>query len=469
MAPGGQAGTSARIENYPGFPQGISGAELASGAHQQALRFGAEILVGVEIIRAEPRSDGSFELSLSGGGHLRACTGVIATGVAYRRLDAPGVEQLIGCGISYGSAPAKAPGHQDQDVVLVGGANSAGQAALHLAEYARSVTMIIRADSLEAGMSRYLVDRVAAHPRITVLTGTRVIAAGGQPRLESVALVNRNEQRRELPADAMYVLIGGQPLTAGVEGWLRRDDRGYLMTGPDLHRDSQTEWWPLARDPLPLESSQPGVFVAGDVRYGSIKRVASAVGEGAMAIALLHTYLAQHTDGRRACPSDHTRDTSSPTARALVEPVTSHPGTHAAAVPSPTSHRAPMLWGIVVGIIQAATPLAFWWLDDATVYALGLIAIAAIYVGFAVADGRRHVIAIESGVAFGFVVVAAAAITGSPWLLVIGFIGHGLKDLWQHRTHFVANTRWWPPFCLVVDWVLAAIIVVEIIAGQPVR
>ena len=302
VAPGGQAGTSARIENYPGFPQGISGAELASGAHQQALRFGAEILVGVEIIRTEPRSDGSFELSLSGAGHLRACTGVIATGVAYRRLDAPGVERLIGCGISYGSAPAKAPGHQDQDVVLVGGANSAGQAALHLAEYARSVTMIIRADSLEAGMSRYLVDRVAAHPRITVLTGTRVIAAGGQPRLESVALVNRNEQRWELPADAMYVLIGGQPLTAGVEGWLRRDDRGYLMTGPDLHRDSQTEWWPLARDPLPLESSQPGVFVAGDVRYGSIKRVASAVGEGAMAIALLHTYLDQHADGREPSP-----------------------------------------------------------------------------------------------------------------------------------------------------------------------
>jgi thioredoxin reductase (NADPH) len=302
VAPGGQAGTSARIENYPGFPQGISGAELASGAHQQALRFGAEILVGVEIIRTEPKPDGTFELSLSGGGRLRARTGVIATGVAYRRLDAPGVERLIGCGVSYGSAPAKAPGHRDQDVVLVGGANSAGQAALHLAEYARSVTMTVRADSLEAGMSRYLVDRVAAHPRITVLTGTRVIAAGGQPRLESVALVNRDEKRWELPADSMYVLIGGQPLTAGVEGWLRRDDRGYLMTGPDLHRDSQTEWWPLDRDPLPLESSQPGVFVAGDVRYGSIKRVASAVGEGAMAIALLHTYLAQHVGGREPSP-----------------------------------------------------------------------------------------------------------------------------------------------------------------------
>ena len=297
VAPGGQAGTSSRIENYPGFPQGVSGAELTDGAHQQALRFGAEILVGVEIIRAEPYPDGSFELSLSGGGHFRARSGVIATGVAYRRLDAPGVEELIGCGVSYGSAPARAAGHQDHDVVLVGGANSAGQAALHLADYARSVTMIIRADSLEAGMSRYLVDRVSAHPKITVLTGTRVIAASGQAWLEHVTVADREGQQRELVADAMYVLIGGQPLTVGVEGWLRRDEGGYLMTGPDLHRDSQTAWWPLTRDPLPLESSQPGVFVAGDVRHGSVKRVASAVGEGAMAIALLHTYLADQADG----------------------------------------------------------------------------------------------------------------------------------------------------------------------------
>jgi thioredoxin reductase (NADPH) len=289
VAPGGQAGTSARIENYPGFPQGISGADLTSAAHQQALRFGAEILVGVEIIRAEPQPDGSFELSLSGGGHLRAPRGVIATGVAYRRLDAPGVEQLIGWGVSYGSAPAKAAGHGDQEVVLVGGANSAGQAALHLAEHARSVRMIVRAASLEVGMSRYLVDRVTAHPKITVLTGTRVVAAAGQPWIESVTVVDRDGQRRELEADAMYVLIGGQPLTAGVEGWLDRDDGGYLMTGPDLHRDGHTERWPLERDPLPLESSQPGLFVAGDVRHGSIKRVASAVGEGAMAIAMLQT------------------------------------------------------------------------------------------------------------------------------------------------------------------------------------
>jgi thioredoxin reductase (NADPH) len=210
----------------------------------------------------------------------------------------PGVEELIGCGVSYGSAPAEATHHRDKDVALVGGANSAGQAALHLAAYARSVTMIVRADSLDAGMSRYLVDRINVHPKITVLTGTRVIAAGGQARLETVTVADRDGHQRELRVDAMYVLIGGQPLTAGVEGWLHRDADGYLMTGADLHRDAQTARWALTRDPLPLESSQPGVFVAGDVRHGSIKRVASAVGEGAMAIALLHTYLAQHVDRR---------------------------------------------------------------------------------------------------------------------------------------------------------------------------
>jgi thioredoxin reductase (NADPH) len=293
VAPGGQAGTSARIENYPGFPDGISGAELAGAAHQQALRFGAEILVGVDIVHAEPKPDGSFELFLTGDGHLRGSCGVIATGLAYRRLDAPGVEELMGSGVTYGSAPAEAADHRDHDVVLVGGANSAGQAALHLAVYARSVTMIVRADSLEAGMSRYLVDRIVRNPKITVLTRSRVIAACGDRRLEAVMIADRDGKQRELRADAMYVLIGGQPLTAAVEGWLRRDEGGYLMTGTDLRRDSHSEWWPLRRDPLPLESSQPGVFVAGDVRHGSIKRVAAAVGEGAMAIALVNTYLAQ--------------------------------------------------------------------------------------------------------------------------------------------------------------------------------
>jgi thioredoxin reductase (NADPH) len=295
VAPGGQAGTSARIENYPGFPDGISGAELTDAAHRQALRFGAEILVGVEVIRAEPEPDGAFELSLSGGGRLKARTAVIATGVAYRRLHAAGVEELIGCGVVYGSAPSRAAGHRDQDVVLVGGANSAGQAALHLAEYAHSVTMVVRGSSLEAGMSRYLVDRINADSKITVLPRTRVIAAAGHPRLEHVTVTDHDGHQRELRADAMYVLIGGQPLTAGVEGWLCRAASGYLITGTELLHERNRGGWPLAREPLPLESSQPGVFVAGDVRHGSVKRVASAVGEGAMAISLLHVYLAERS------------------------------------------------------------------------------------------------------------------------------------------------------------------------------
>jgi thioredoxin reductase len=225
VAPGGQAGTSARIENYPGFPEGVSGADLARGAHRQAVRFGAEILVG--------------------------------------------------------------------------GANSAGQAALHLAAHTRSVIMVVRADSLRAGMSRDLVDRICATANITVLTGTCVVGAAGAPRLQTVAVADRNGHEREVRADAMYVLIGGQPLTAGVEGWLSRDTGGYPMTGADLRRDGANGRWPLGRDALPLESSQPGVFIAGDVRHGSIKRVASAVGEGAMAIALVHTYLAEHSTAPR--------------------------------------------------------------------------------------------------------------------------------------------------------------------------
>lgn len=302
LAPGGQAGTSARIENYPGFPQGVSGAELVAGAHEQALRFGAEVLTGVEIVHTRPADDGGQELELSGGARLRPRSGVIATGVAYRRLGAPGVEELTGCGVSYGSVPAQAASHRDQHVVVVGGANSAGQAALHLARYARSVTMVVRAQSIDVGMSRYLRDRIAADARIRVLSGARVAAASGDARLERVTVTVRDAGERELPAQAMYVLIGGEPLTAGVEGWLRRDESGFLMTGPDLGGEADRSWWPLGRPPLPLESSEPGVFVAGDVRHGSVKRVASAVGEGAMAIALVHAYLRELDDAPGRAP-----------------------------------------------------------------------------------------------------------------------------------------------------------------------
>jgi len=232
-------------------------------------------------------------LELTNGAAFRTRSAVVATGIYYRQLEAEGVERLIGAGVFYGSSPSEAPLHRDGEVVVVGGANSAGQAALHLVEFARRVTLVVRSDSPANAMSHYLVERIEGHPRIAVRTRSRVIAARGDDRLETVLVADdAREEEQELRADALFILIGGQPLTAGVEGWLRRDERGFLMTGPDLLEERRRRrWWPLERDPFFLESSEPGVFVAGDVRHGSIKRVASAVGEGAMAIALIHRYL----------------------------------------------------------------------------------------------------------------------------------------------------------------------------------
>jgi thioredoxin reductase (NADPH) len=293
-APGGQAGTSARIENYLGFPNGLSGDELASAAHEQALRFGAEILVGVEVVRGELQPDGSARIELTSGCGIETRTGVVATGVHYRRLEAAGVEERIGAGVHYGSAPNEAAAYAGRDVAVVGGANSAGQAVLHLAERARRVTLLVRGDSLERGMSRYLVARIQACGNVDVRLRTEVERADGDGRLEELVLRDRSTGVTEtLRAEGLFVLIGGEPLTAGVEGWLRRDERGFLMTGPDLLReDGDRVWWPLQRPPMLLESSEPGIFVAGDVRHGSVKRVASAVGEGAMAVQLVHRFLA---------------------------------------------------------------------------------------------------------------------------------------------------------------------------------
>jgi thioredoxin reductase (NADPH) len=293
-APGGQAGTSARIENYLGFPNGLSGDELASAAHEQALRFGAEILVGVEVVRGELQPDGSARIELTSGCGIETRTGVVATGVHYRRLEAAGVEERIGAGVHYGSAPNEAAAYAGRDVAVVGGANSAGQAVLHLAERARRVTLLVRGDSLERGMSRYLVARIQACGTVDVRLRTEVERADGDGRLEELVLRDRSTGVTEtLRAEGLFVLIGGEPLTAGVEGWLRRDERGFLMTGPDLLReDGDRVWWPLQRPPMLLESSEPGIFVAGDVRHGSVKRVASAVGEGAMAVQLVHRFLA---------------------------------------------------------------------------------------------------------------------------------------------------------------------------------
>ena len=198
------------------------------------------------------------------------------------------MDELIGAGVHYGSAPGEAVRLKGRDVLVVGGGNSAGQAALHLAEHARLVTVVIRSPRLDRGMSTYLVERINQHPRIAVRTSSNVAEVRGDSYLRSVILRSENDETDEVVADALFLLIGAQPVTAGVEGWLRRDPHGFLLTGQDVVADgSRNEWWRLDRDPYPLESSQPGVFVAGDLRHGSIKRVASAVGEGAMAISLI--------------------------------------------------------------------------------------------------------------------------------------------------------------------------------------
>jgi thioredoxin reductase (NADPH) len=293
MAPGGQAGTSAHIENYPGFAQGVSGAELAASIHAQASRLGAEILIGAELVTSAPTDQGTFRIEVTCGSVIEVNTGVVATGVDYRRLEAPGVEKFVGAGIQYGSAPGEAVRLQGRDVVIVGGGNSAGQAALHMAEYARAVTVVVRGPDLHRGMSTYLVERINQHPRITVRTSSQVAEAHGDSHLRSVILRSEGHDKpEELAADAMFLLIGARPITIGLEGWLRRDEHGFLLTGQDVVADARDSWWKLSRDPYPLESSQPGVFVAGDLRHGSVKRVASAVGEGAMAASLIHRYLA---------------------------------------------------------------------------------------------------------------------------------------------------------------------------------
>jgi thioredoxin reductase (NADPH) len=299
-APGGQAGTSARIENYPGFPHGVTGSELARSTHDQAVRLGAEIVVGSQMNQSWPEPDGSIGLELADGAVVRAGALIGAMGSQYRRLEAQGVDALIGSGVYYGSAPSDVLFHRDGDVFIVGGANSAGQAALHAAEFARSVTLLARSPSLAESMSQYLVDRCEAHPRIRIRTNTRVTRVFGEGKLERIELQDRTSADvEELRADALFILIGGEPTSSCAKGWLQRDEHGFLLTGPDLVEDEVVEgWWTLERGPYYLESSQPGVFFAGDVRHGSVKRVASAVGEGAMAAQLVHRYFAEN--GRRA-------------------------------------------------------------------------------------------------------------------------------------------------------------------------
>ena len=289
-APGGQAGQSSKIENYLGFTAGVKGRDLAQRALRQALRFGAEVVRLLDVAGLEERG-GERIVRLAGGSELSCSAAVIATGVAYRRMEAPGVDDLLGRGVYYGAAMTDAESQRDRRVFIVGGANSAGQAALHFAEHAESVTILVRADSLEARMSSYLVNRIRTIDNIEVLTGTEVSAASGTGQLESLTLspVGGGEPRT-VPAEVLFIFIGAVPRTDWL-GTVARDERGFVLTGPDL-RNGLTDW-PLNRDPLPLETSMSGVFAAGDVRHGSTKRVASAVGEGAMAVQLVHQYLAE--------------------------------------------------------------------------------------------------------------------------------------------------------------------------------
>jgi thioredoxin reductase (NADPH) len=292
-APGGQAGTSSMIENYLGFPKGLSGAELAERALEQAARFGVEIVVATAANGIRKPLPERPQLVLTSGTIVQPHAAIVAVGVHWRRLHAAGIEEFVGRGVTYGAAPGEAARMAGRTMALVGGANSAGQAALHFAEQAERVFLLVRANSLDTAMSRCLVDRILAHPRIEVRTKTNVLGAVGGEHLETLRVATDGHEPEELSVEALYVLIGGEPLTRLVEGWLRRDALGYLMTGADLLLDGGRErWWPLSREPLLLESSCPGVFVAGDVRHGSVKRVASAVGEGAMAVQLVHRYLA---------------------------------------------------------------------------------------------------------------------------------------------------------------------------------
>jgi len=287
-APGGQAGQSSRIENYLGFPAGLSGSDLARRATDQARRLGAELLTLQDA--AGLRVEGSGRIvELSGGGRLSASSVLVASGVSYRQLNVPGFAELTGRGIYYGAALTEARSCADQHVVVIGGANSAGQGAVYFSSYARKVTMLVRGDSLARSMSHYLIEQIEALENVEVRTRAEAVAAEGDGRLRALRVRARDGTEAVEEVDACFVFIGAVPRTEWLAGVVARDERGFILAGLDARGDG----WPLPRDPFPLETSVPGVLVAGDVRARSIKRVASAVGEGSMAVSLIHQYLAE--------------------------------------------------------------------------------------------------------------------------------------------------------------------------------
>jgi thioredoxin reductase (NADPH) len=292
QATGGQAGQSSRIENYLGFPDGVSGAQLTDRARRQAHKFGAEILTARNVAGLEVRGS-SRVVRFGDGGEVAAHTVVLATGVAYHKLNVAGAERLTGLGVFYGSAATEAPSCAGEDVFVVGGANAAGQAAVFLSRHARRVTLLVRGDSLERSMSYYLIRQIDETPNIGVLLHTRVVGVAGAEHLERISLCDTHDGAvGEMPASYLFVFIGAAPCTEWLDGVIERDRNGFVLTGPDLLvGGKRPAGWTLDRDPYHLEASVPGIFAAGDARANSVKRVASAVGEGAMAIQLVHRYL----------------------------------------------------------------------------------------------------------------------------------------------------------------------------------
>jgi thioredoxin reductase (NADPH) len=286
-APGGQAGQSSLIENYLGFPAGLSGSDLARRATDQARRLGAELLSVNDAVALRVEGAGRF-IDLTGGAQLSANTVLVASGVSYRMMPAPGFAELTGAGVYYGAALTEARSCADQHVVVIGGANSAGQAAVYFSGYARRVSMLVRGESLAKSMSHYLIEQIAALGNVEVRTGTQAVAAHGEDgRLKSLEIRNADGSVTREDADACFIFIGAAPRTDWLDGVLARDEKGFILAGPEVRENG----WPIEREPYPLETSVPGVFVAGDVRSRSIKRVASAVGEGSMAVSLIHEYL----------------------------------------------------------------------------------------------------------------------------------------------------------------------------------